>query len=160
MSVALTLKRLKYLMFYDPETGFWSHKVARGGVKVGAIVSSVNGKGYVQVSVDGVRYESQILIWFYMTGKWSKKLIDHEDTNLINNKWKNLRQATHAQNFANSRMSRKNTTGHKNVGFYKRTKKWRAGIAGKHLGYFDTYDEACAVAKEAMKKRYGEFLRL
>lgn len=49
---------------------------------------------------------------------------------------------------------RNNTSGHPGVGWYPRTKKWRAYVraGGKlvHLGYFDNIDEAIAARTVAL----------
>lgn len=81
--------------------------------------------------------------------------------NGLDNRRSNLRPATRAQNNANRRLRRDNTSGYKGVSFYKG--KWKAQImhAGKAyvLGCYDTKEEAFKVYCEAAKRFHGEFAR-
>lgn len=55
-----------------------------------------------------------------------------------------------------------NTSGRTGVQFFKRTGRWVAGIDCRgeriHLGYFDTFEEACA-AREAAELKYFGFTK-
>lgn len=88
---------------------------------------------------------------------------DHWDTDPLNNRRDNLRLATRSQNVANQ-TKRKNTTSNlKGVSWYKKTSKWKAQISDngkvKHLGYFDTPEEAHAKWWEEAQRIYGKFAR-
>ena len=115
------------------------------------------GDGYTRIMIRRRWYMAHRLAWFYMTGGWPKKCIDHKDRNKINCKWKNLRQATNSQNLGNAKLSTYNKSGHKGVFFYKRTGRWLASIAGKHIGYFNSKKAAVAARKLAAQKHFGEF---
>lgn len=89
--------------------------------------------------------------------------VDHINGNKLDNRRENLRLATAAQNARNSKLSRSNKTGFKGTRFLARTGRFSAQIriAGttKHLGYFDTAEEAhAAYCKEALAVS-GEFAR-
>lgn len=90
--------------------------------------------------------------------------IDHRDGSGLNNCRANLRLATRAQNKANSRTPRNNTSGFKGVMWDKEQRKWRAMLrfAGKllHLGRFTDKIEAARAYNEAAVKYFGEFARL
>lgn len=57
-----------------------------------------------------------------------------------------------------------NTSGYKGVTWDKREQKWRARIGKegkrKHLGYFDTAEEAHEAYKNAAPEYHGEFARV
>lgn len=90
-----------------------------------------------------------------------KEDVDHWDLNGLNNTRSNLRIATRAQNMANTKLRNDNKLGFKGV--VKDKKRFRAEIkAGgksKHLGMFDTPEEAHAAYLEAAKKYHGDFAR-
>lgn len=88
--------------------------------------------------------------------------IDHRDGNGLNNQRHNLREATQAQNLANSR-PRSGSSRFKGVTF-RSPDKWIAQISkdGKHtyLGIFrDEFDAATAYNFAAIEM-FGEFARL
>lgn len=87
--------------------------------------------------------------------------VDHIDHNGINNRRHNMRLCTRSENLQNQRRRLDNTSGFKGVNFYKRTGRWRAYIMrdGKerHLGYFDTPEDAYAAYCSASKVLHGEY---
>jgi len=90
--------------------------------------------------------------------------VDHKDGNIFNNQRKNLRICTHAENGKNQKKPKNNTSGYKGVSWYKKLNKWAAKIKvnykGKHLGYFDTKEEAYKAYCKACIKYHGEFANL
>jgi hypothetical protein len=161
--VALTQSRLKELLDYNPKTGVFIWRVDRGSkYKAGDVAGSVKPRGVSHIGVDGRPHFAHVLAWLYMAGKYPEGLIDHEDGNPSNNRWKNLREATHAQNGANVGLRKDNTSGFKGVRF--RYGKWRASIKTQdrrlHLGTFDTAEEACAAYHKAAEELHGDFARL
>ena len=103
------------------------------------------------------------LAWLYMTGKWPVAQIDHINMVKNDNRWSNLREATKAQNKANS--PGRSTCGFKGVYVVKKrgTIKYRAQLrsAGKlhDLGYYRTPEEANAAYAVAAERMHGEFAR-
>ena len=61
----------------------------------------------------------------------------------------------------NMRLRRNNTSGAKGVNFDKRLQKWRSRINVNkktiELGYFNKFEDAVKVRKEAEEKYFGEF---
>ena len=87
--------------------------------------------------------------------------VDHVDRNGLNNRRSNLRLATRSQNLANTKLSRRNSSGVKGVRYDKERNKWRAEISATgiryFLGRFDTKEEACGARSEAAGRLHGEF---
>lgn len=92
------------------------------------------------------------------------KHVDHIDSNGINDQRSNLRVCTHAENLRNRGAQKDNTSGFKGVSRHKTTQRWRASInidgKWRHLGLFDTPEEAYAVYCEAAVRLHGQFARL
>jgi hypothetical protein len=166
MKPTLTLKRLKEVYFYEPETGQFLRLIATnssaGKAKVGEPAGSKSGERYVRIGIDGRVYRAHRLAWFYMTGEWPENGIDHIDLDATNNRWSNLRAADQSQNLANTKRRSDNTTGFKGV---TRTASgtWQAKIWVNQqqicLGTFATPYEAFDAYKSAAEKYFGSFSR-
>lgn len=158
-----TKEFLSELFDYDPLTGLVTRKVARtNSVSVGQVVGSVDGKGYLHVSVNKKFIRLHRLAFFLMTGVVPPD-IDHKDNDKKNNAWSNLRPANRSQQSGNTRPPRHNTSGVKGVSRNSASGKWHAQIKirGKqtYLGRFDTIEEAAEVYELAAELHFGEFAR-
>lgn len=149
-------KRVLELFLYDPITG---HLIRRKSGKI----MGVKQKGRSLVDVDGITIRVHRVIWFYMTGEWPEH-VDHKNGIHWDNRWENLRNATHTQNCRNRRKNINNTTGYKGVGYRQDMNKYQAAIRVNrkaiHLGYFTDSKEAAAAYNDAAIKYFGEFARL
>lgn len=159
----LTVERLKEVLRYEPETGFWFWLVNRmSGVKAGDRAGYLSD-GTWRLCVDGRRYHSNRLIWLYMTGTWPPEHVDHENTDRLDDRWLNLRLASHSENQANRKVFRNNLLGMKGVKRVRRTNRFQARIyfGGKshHLGCFDTPEEANDAYRIAAERVHREFAR-
>ena len=87
--------------------------------------------------------------------------IDHDSRNPLDNRRRNLRVATRAQNRINSGPNVNNTSGFKGVSWNKSKQRWGAQImvAGHthYLGYFDTKIEAAKAYNNSALQYFGEF---
>ena len=142
----IDLKTLKSILDYDPATGIFTWRVKTSKkVVAGKQAGGINVAGYVVIGIDGKTYYAHRLAWFYMTGDWPSQ-VDHEDNVKTNNRWSNLRIASHQQNVLNAKLSKNSTSGRKGVSWHKGAGRWSAYIIldGKkrHLGLFDSPDEA------------------
>lgn len=157
----LTLDRLKATFHYDPDSGKFTRLTSAGGANAGDEPGYIHDHGYRIISIAGVKYRAHRLAWFYMTGMWPKEDVDHKNTVPDDNRWSNLREATDAQNLQNIGMPKHNTSGLKGASWREDKQKWRASICSRkkwrHLGYFDTKEEAHAAYCAAALELNGEF---
>lgn len=120
-----------------------------------AFINSQTGHAYA------ARYEKGRCILMHRAllsapdGIW----VDHEDGDGLNNRRKNIRLATPAQNMANKAVERRNKLGLKGVSHEKG--RFRATIKPEgrtiHLGRFETAAEAAAAYQGAARVLWGNF---
>jgi hypothetical protein len=160
----LTVDLVRKRFGYDPETGILTRLVSSQGVSAGAIGGSLYGGGYLRACVAGRQIPAHRLIWFWMTGEWPKRQIDHINRNKTDNRWCNLREATNSQNGINSPMKANNISGFHGVHFDRWRQKWGAKIriAGKRvqLGRFASPERAFIAYILAAWKHHGEFANI
>lgn len=88
-------------------------------------------------------------------------LVDHRDSDGLNCQRSNMRIVSHSQNGMNRRRDARNTSGASGVTLHKGTGKWKASIGingeNKHLGYFNSFEEAVSVRHAAEKEHYREY---
>lgn len=140
----LTHEKLLEYLRYNKTTGLFTWKKSTNSrIRVGSIAGNFNDV-YVRIVLFGVKYDAQRLAWFYVTGEWPTGLVDHKDRKKHNNRWVNLRDATHSQNQHNQSLDRSNSNGY--PGTVKHRGRYRAQISvdgkSKFLGYRDTALEA------------------
>lgn len=89
---------------------------------------------------------------------------DHINNDSLNCKRENIRLSTNAQNGANARLSKANTTGYKGVTYSKHAKRFKAQIMFQRknyaLGYYNTAEEAAKIYNYKAVELFGEFARL
>ena len=130
-------------------------------IKIRWIISETNkGKKYVTGKVKG----QFIRLHRFITGETNPEIIiDHINSNGLDNRRKNLRQATSQQNSFNRVVSSRSSTGIKGVFFDKERNKYvaRIQVDGKYrnLGRFDTIEKAADKYAEAAKLHYGEYAK-
>lgn len=175
------------ILHYDPETGVlrWLFRTPtnRSNVafnkvigripdqRAGSVVTTNGGTQHLTV---GIKLDGKLkfflahrLIWKIMTGVDPAGMVDHEDLDGLNNRWLNLRAATHGENKWNGTVYKNNKSGFKGVCFVKScpNKPWGAfyyarGIRKpKLLGLFTTPEEASAVWNAHATKERGQFMR-
>lgn len=112
----LTQKRVKELLDYDPETGLLTWKVnRRGSAKAGDVIKTVDGAGYIQLSVDSKRYLAHRVIWLWNYGYFPENQVDHINRIKTDNRLCNLREVSRSCNLQNTNLSMRNSTGVKGV---------------------------------------------
>ncbi len=119
---------------------------------------SINDDDYVVAPFDK---NHNILMHRLVTNCPKGLEVDHEFHDNFDCRKKFLRIVTPSQNQMNRKIHKNNTSGVKGVSWHKASEKWRAYISinKKHteLGYFDDFEEAVKVRKEAELKYYGEY---
>ena len=120
----------------------------------------IRNDGYLGGRVNGERLLAHRVVWYFETGNWPNKQIDHIDGNPKNNKFENLREASNAENSRNSK-SRKGSSKYK--GIYWRSDKslWRVQLMidgkRKEIGHFKDEKEAARAYNLAAIEHFGEF---
>ncbi|WP_332692067.1 HNH endonuclease signature motif containing protein [Devosia sp.] len=153
--VGLTQERLKELLHYDPDAGVFTWVVSRGRQAAGNVAGSVGGRGYVDISVDGLVYKAHRLAWLYLHGHMPQDHVDHINGDKTDYRIANLRLCTAVENHQN-RVSHKGATsmflGVSSLGRHRK-RPWRAVIRAngksRHLGTYLTEQEASAAYQSA-----------
>ncbi len=154
--MTLSHERLLAALEYDPISGLFS----RNGKLVGSIWRRPDRRGsYLKVGIGGKQYLAHRLAWFYVTGLWPSQ-IDHIDQDGTNNRWANLRLATHSQNRVNSPAQKHSRS--KKRGIHRiRNGRYRVQLQKDnksiHVGYFNSLAEAIAARDLACPGIHGEF---
>lgn len=166
------------LLRYEPDTGklFWLprdrehfirdrlHKSWNTRFSNKEALTSDNCGGYKHGAVLGKNYLAHRVIWAMQTGAWPKEQIDHADRDRYNNRWSNLREATHGQNCSNKTSLENSSSKYLGVSWKTDKKIWRARIwkdgQEKHLGHFGCEIKAAQAYDKAAKKIHGQFASL
>lgn len=155
----ISQKKLKELLWYDPESGKFHWRESRGRVCAGQVAGALC-RGYVVIRVDGILYRAHRLAWLYYHGKMPANEIDHINRDKSDNRICNLRAATSAENKQNLSLKQSNKSGVAGVCFDTTRNKWAVNIRfdGRrmHVGRYDNFSEAVAVRKAAERK-YHKF---
>ena len=156
----LTQARLKELLSYDPDTGIFVWiKSTDKRISIGAVAGIVNNRGYRRIKIDGKHRRAHRLAWLYVHGVWPDGELDHMNRDKLDNRISNLRIATRSENLQNTNIRKNNTSGVKGVWLNKVRRKWVASVhinrKYKHLGHFNTIEEATAARQAAEKEFYS-----
>lgn len=117
---------------------------------------------YERVNDDGYRSLCALVMGqsIKMTNLLGYKNHDHINRNPLDNRDKNLRPTTAAENARNHSLSKRNTSGISGVCWDKSCSKWTAYIKdngkSKHLGVFSDKHDAIVARLRAELKYYGE----
>ena len=145
-----------------PEEFFNNPKALKGFVTrfVGKEAGRQKGD-YLEVGIQGKHYAVHRVVYFMHTGE-EPDFVDHIDGNTLNNRKDNLRAATNSTNQANAKVRHDNTSGVKGVSWHKAKNKWRATITvdgkAKHLGLFESFEEAKYVRERAAEQAFGDYI--
>lgn len=160
----ITQEILKEYLKYFPDTGHfvWIKKPRRKPEgMVGTIAGSFDfNDGYRRIQFRGKSYRAHRLAFLYMEGSFPEHLVDHINGIVDDNRWSNLRRATHSENCKNVRPI-KNASGYR--GIFKSGNGWAArGMHNKkfqYLGQFKTAKEASDAYELWAKSIHGKFYK-
>lgn len=143
----LTAERVRELLEYNPETGIFIRRIAKGRMAKGSVAGCKATNGYVCIKADGECYKAHRLAWLVTHGTWPTNLIDHINGDKADNRIDNLREATESTNKQNMLGARSDSkTGLLGVSFHKKRKKFMAiiNVDGKniHIGCYPTAKDA------------------
>lgn len=145
---------LRSQLSYNPETGIFTRIN-------GAIAGSISDSGYIRIQIGHKLYQAHRLAWQYMTGENPVNQIDHIDGDRVNNKFSNLREASARQNNYNAVSTSRVHNLPRGVSLASPSGRFRAqifiGVKTKHLGTFDTPEEAGEFYQLAADLLHGEF---
>lgn len=103
----LTQERLREFLHYDPESGaFWwkvPSSIRARGERAGSLAGA---SGYRRISIKKKSYAAHRLAWLYIYGTWPTNEIDHINGVRDDNRIKNLRDVSGAENLANREKGR------------------------------------------------------
>jgi hypothetical protein len=156
----ITQERLKELFNYDKTTGNLVWKVDRGTNKTrGKVAGSVNGSGYISIKIENRHNLAHRLVWLWHHGYMPTHEIDHINGVRHDNRIKNLREATCAENAQNQRKAQShNGSGY--LGVHRHKGGWESTIVINkqkiYIGLFQT-PEAAHAAYLAKKRELHPF---
>ena len=159
-----TFEEMNSVLRYEDGHLYWVKVIdtgmGSGRRRVGDDAVNVDARGYGFVIYRGKHIKAHRIVWLLCKGEWPMVQLDHRDGVKLNNRIENLRLATTSQNKANSAPYE----GRAYKGITKQGRRWRAAIYwqgnNRHLGVFDTPEEAAAAYDAAAKEVHGEFARL
>jgi len=154
----LSKELLHDLFEYRDGELFW--KKTGKGRRLDLKAGNLRPDGRTDIYLQNKLYRSHRIIYMMFYGEMPEE-IDHIDGNPKNNKIENLRKVKHSENMQNVKLTKANTSGVKNVHWFKRDNTWQVQLRvnglRKHIGYFDDFEFAALVATEARNKYHGEF---
>ena len=151
-------KKLQELFDYRDGQLYWKEKRSTS-IDLSKPAGCIEKNGYRSIGIEGKIYKAHRLVWKYHCGKDPKEFIDHIDGNRVNNNIENLRESTTQQNSFNTGPQKNNKLGIKGVSKYGNKYIATIEINGKrkHLGLFNTIEEARLAREESEKKLFKEF---
>lgn len=166
----ISVAELRRLLSYDQDTGElrwrprgipkfdgkWAGRKA-GTLKGGHVQIAVTTDSGRKIFLAGAR-----VAWALHYGEWPCGfLVDHEDTDGLNNRISNLRLPNPSQNTINRKLIEGVTSRFRGVSFFARKRRFAAQIkvAGRHtwLGLHDTEELAAKAYDAAAVELHGDF---
>lgn len=124
----LSAEQARQALSYDPKTGeiVW-RSPASCKMKVGQVAGSVRSDGYRSIRVNYHKYYAHRLAWLLHYGEWPNGDIDHENHDPSDNRIKNLRSVSNAENHKNLPKYRCNKSGIPGI-YLSESGTWRARV--------------------------------
>ena len=136
----ISYEKLHKMFTYNPETGLLKRKRNK------QVVGTLNGKGYLDVSIEGKNHRVHRVCYCMYHGYWPENDIDHINQIKTDNRIKNLREVSRSCNMRNSKLHTNSSSGVKGVSWNKQRKKWKTYITinnkNIYVGFFKDFDSA------------------
>lgn len=140
------------LLDYDPSTGDFRWVCDKGRAKKGDIAGSINN-GYRLIKIGQRKWQAHRLAFLIMEGQLPPHQVDHINKVRSDNRWANLRHATHKQNHENRTVHEM-----RGVRFEPDRGKWLVRIKHhgitRNLGRYASLDEAILARRKAEKELF------
>ena len=161
-----TQKRLRELFLYIPNKGIfirikklkYNNTTEKQDMNAGNLSKLRNYQQWV-IRVDGKQYKRSRLAFMYVTGHWPQYEIDHINGNSLDDRWCNLREATHQQNSWNMKAYKKKSL--LPPGVRKSGNKFQSRIKKNdktyYLGTFYDEKDAAIAYRKARQKLFGKW---
>lgn len=158
MISAANVQLVRDALCYEPESGAFTWRAARGCRPAGSAAGCIGKGGRLVIRIGGVLHQAHRLAWLYMTGEWPESEIDHINGDCTDNRFGNLRDVSRGINSENVRTPRKsNRLGV--LGVCKSRGRYLATLSvcgrHKHVGYFDTAEDAHAAYVKAKRQLHA-----
>lgn len=142
----ISQNELKEKLSYNPDNGLFTW--IKSGKNAGWLHDKGHSKKYWRIEINKKCYYRSRLAWLYIHGEMPE-CIDHINQNQLDDRIKNLRNVSHAENMKNKKIPKNNNTGVIGVHFDRALRKFVSviGVNGKQLklGCFgNLFDAACA----------------
>lgn len=157
-----TLHTIEKHLNVDCETGVITRKRSSGGKRAGTLAGNVSASGYRSIHVGGGRYLAHRLVYFVATGiDPLDKHVDHINGDTLDNRIENLRLADQSENGTHRvKMDSRNTSGHRNVSWHEKDKRWRVKVYREgtvaYTKAHENLEDAAADAERARKEVYAD----
>lgn len=162
-----SVEYLRERFILDRSTGqlFWKHykgasrkwNTRWAGKPAGSLSK---GMGYIDLTIDNIHCRAHTVVFVLVKGYWPENEVDHRNRVRNDNRPRNLREATKAQQRQNAGRRSDNTSGAVGVTWDQRRQVWIAQIqlSGKHYsaGQHATR-EAAIVARDKLKAKLHVF---
>lgn len=120
----------------------------------------IDANGYVVTSAKNEstgKYNKIIKLHRFLMQCPQENVVDHKNTNKLDNRKSNLRICKQSDNTKNHNLYKTNKSGISGVIWDKKNNNWRVRIGDVNIGSFRKLDEAIKARKEAEEKIFGEF---
>jgi hypothetical protein len=159
LSLPLALLRICFRLDASVPSGL---RWAKSGKPAGQLKGDHDGRFYWTVTLNYRAYRAHRIVWALTHGRDPGLMfIDHRNGDTTDNRPRNLRVCSNAENLRNRDKNKNNKSGVKGVSWDAQHKGWRAQIQhhGKklNLGNYATISEAASVYQGKARELFGKF---